>query len=283
MGCNAGKISVIESVAVVTIVAIALLLQCTVGDIPLAIFAFPLNIVIIALWLVIVGVLYKNRNSLAVSKSLLSTRATWLSLGSMVATGIYLGLEREPSSTSWLVVVGILFTLTHLLLITLRGWRTPHGIRWRFTLLHVGLIIALGAGFWGAPDREQLRMALVENRPTETAYHINGTATRLDSSITLHNLNAEYNENGTPTHFEATVEIDNELVTLRVNHPYNRTFSEKIYLVSVGKSPDNGSPYCVVEIVREPWQWLSLAGIVMLLAGAVMLFIRGPRHAANRQ
>ena len=279
---NVSKTSVIESVAVAAVVAIALLLQCTVGDIPLAIFAFPLNIAIMVLWLVIVGVLYKNRSNLAVSKSLLSTRATWLSLGSMVATGICLGLEREPSSTSWLVVAGILFTLTHLLLITLRGWRTPGGIRWRFTLLHVGLIVALGAGFWGAPDREQLRVALVENRPTETAYHINGTATRLDHTITLRSLNADYNTSGTPTYFDATLEIENELVTLRVNHPYNRTFSEKIYLVSVGQSPDNGSPYCVVEIVREPWQWLSLTGIVMLLAGAVMLFIRGPRHAANK-
>lgn len=283
MLCNVSKTSVIESVAVAIIVAIALLLQSTVGDIPLAIFAFPLNIAIIALWLAIVGVLYKNRSNFAVSKSLLSIRATWLSLGSMIATGIYLGLEREPSSTSWLVVAGILFTLTHLLLISLRGWRTPAGIRWRFTLLHVGLIVALGAGFWGAPDREQLRMALVENKPTETAYHINGTATRLDHAITLRSLNAEYNESGMPTYFDATLEIENELVTLRVNHPYNKTLSEKIYLVSVGQSPDNGSPYCVVEIVREPWQWLSLAGIVILLAGAVMLFIRGPRHAANKQ
>lgn len=283
MLCNVSKTSVIKSVTVAIIVAIALLLQSTVGDIPLAIFAFPLNIAIIVLWLAIVGVLYKNRSNLAVSKSLLSIRATWLSLGSMVATGIYLGLEREPSSTSWLVVVGILFTLTHLLLITLRGWRTPAGIRWRFTLLHVGLIVALGAGFWGAPDREQLRIALVENKPTETAYHINGTATRLDHAITLRSLNAEYNDSGMPTYFDATLEIENESVTLRVNHPYNKTLSEKIYLVSVGQSPDNGLPYCIVEIVREPWQWLSLAGIVMLLAGAVMLFIRGPRHAANKQ
>ncbi|MBQ2240352.1 MAG: hypothetical protein II322_05970, partial [Alistipes sp.] len=57
------------------------------------------------------------------------------------------------------------------------------------------------------------------------------------------------------------------------------TFGEKIYLVSI----DPQGAYCVVEIVREPWQWASLAGIVMLLAGAVMLFIRGPRHTANKQ
>lgn len=277
------KTSVIESIAVAIIVAISLLLQYTIGDFPLDIFAFPLNIVVLTLWFVVVYMLYSNRNSLAIAQSLLSIRATWLALGSMVATGIYLGLEREPSSTSWLVVVGILFTITHLLLITLRGWRTPKGIRWRFTLLHIGLIVALSAGFWGSPDRVQLRTRLTNEKPTTHAYHLDGTMTNLDYTMTLRKCDAEYNEMGMPTHFEAMITVDNEDITLRVNHPYNRTLGEKIYLVSIGQSPESGTLYCIVEIVREPWQWLSLAGIVMLLAGAVMLFVRGPRHAANRQ
>ena len=277
------KLTVIESVAVAITVAVALLLQYTVGDFPLDIFAFPLNIAVLVLWLIVVYMLYNNRNSLALAQSLLSIRATWLSLGSIVATGIYLGLEREPSSTSWLVVVAILFTLTHLLLITMRGWRTPKGIRWRFTLLHIGLIVTLGAGFWGAPDREQLRMALKENKPIEMAYHTDGTATRIDHKITLYDLEATYTESGAPTYFAATIEIEGASHTISVNHPFNRTLSEKIYLVSIGNDPVDGTPYCVVEIVREPWQWLSLTGIAMLLAGAVMLFIRGPRHVANKQ
>lgn len=277
------KLTVIESVAVAITVAVALLLQYTVGDFPLDIFAFPLNIAVLVLWLIVVYMLYNNRNSLALAQSLLSIRATWLSLGSIVATGIYLGLEREPSSTSWLVVVAILFTLTHLLLITMRGWRTPKGIRWRFTLLHIGLIVTLGAGFWGAPDREQLRMALKENKPIEMAYHTDGTATRIDHKITLCDLEATYTESGAPTYFAATIEIEGASHTISVNHPFNRTLSEKIYLVSIGNDPVDGTPYCVVEIVREPWQWLSLTGIAMLLAGAVMLFIRGPRHVANKQ
>lgn len=277
------KLTVIESVAVAITVAVALLLQYTVGDFPLDIFAFPLNIAVLVLWLIVVYMLYNNRNSLALAQSLLSIRATWLSLGSIVATGIYLGLEREPSSTSWLVVLGILFTLTHLLLITMRGWRTPKGIRWRFTLLHIGLIVTLGAGFWGTPDREQLRMALKENKPIEMAYHTDGTATRIDHKITLCDLEATYTESGAPTYFAATIEIEGASHTISVNHPFNRTLSEKIYLVSIGNDPVDGTPYCVVEIVHEPWQWLSLTGIAMLLAGAVMLFIRGPRHVANKQ
>ena len=271
------KAFVIEAICVAATVATALILQYYVGNFPVEIFAFPLNIVTIALWGVVVYLLYKNRENSTVAKSLLSIHATWLSLGSMAATGIYLGLQREPNATSWLVVVGILFTLTHLLLITMRGWRTAQGIRWRFTLLHAGLIIALGAGFWGAPDRVQLRTMLPTESTITHAYHLDGTMTNLGYALQLRGLDAEYNENGIPTHFEATVSIDNEDVTLRVNHPYNRTFSEKIYLVSIG----NDASYCVVEIVREPWQWASLAGIILLLAGAVMLFIRGPRHAAN--
>ena len=277
MGAMKYKAFVIEAICVAATVATALILQYFVGNFPVEIFAFPLNIVTMALWGVVVYLLYKNRENSTVAKSLLSIYATWLSLGSMAATGIYLGLQREPNATSWLVVVGILFTLTHLLLITMRGWRTAQGIRWRFTLLHAGLIIALGAGFWGAPDRVQLRTMLPTKSTITHAYHLDGTMTNLGYALQLRGLDAEYNENGTPTHFEAAVNIDNEDVTLRVNHPYNRTFSEKIYLVSIG----NDASYCVVEIVREPWQWASLAGIILLLAGAVMLFLRGPRHAAN--
>lgn len=276
---NAKKVVVFESIAVAAVVATALLLQLLVGNFPLDIFAFPLNIVAMALWVTVVFILYKNRATSALAQSLLSMRATWLSLGTMVAIGLYLGLQSDPNSTAWLVVVGILFTLTHLLLITMRGWRTPCGIRWRFTLLHAGLIIALGAGFWGAPDRVQLRTMVTPMKPTTHAYHLDGTMTKIDYELQLRELDAKYNESGMPTHFSATIAVDNKDVTLYVNHPYNRTISEKIYLVSVNAQ---GS-YCVVEIVREPWQWASLAGIVLLLVGAFMLFLRGPRHTANRE
>lgn len=276
---NAKKVVVFESIAVAAVVATALLLQLLVGNFPLDIFAFPLNIVAMALWVAVAFIIYKNRATSTLAQSLLSMRATWLSLGTMVAIGLYLGLQSDPNSTAWLVVVGILFTLTHLLLITMRGWRTSCGIRWRFTLLHAGLIIALGAGFWGAPDRVQLRTMVTPMKPTTHAYHLDGTMTKIDYELQLRELDAKYNESGMPTHFSATIAVDNKDVTLYVNHPYNRTISEKIYLVSVNAQ---GS-YCVVEIVREPWQWASLAGIVLLLVGAFMLFLRGPRHTANRE
>lgn len=278
MGVKERKVVVTEIVVVAVVVAIATLLQALVGSFPTDIFTFPLNIICMALWLVACYLLYKHRETSALAQSLLSTRATWLSLAAMVATGLYLGLQSQPNSTAWSIVLGILFTLTHLLLITMRGWRTAKGIRWRFTLLHAGLIIALGAGFWGSPDRVQLR-TMLQDKPVNHAYHLDSTLTNLDYTMQLEECNTEYNTSGMPTYFEVKISIDNEIVTLKVNHPYNRTFGEKIYLVSINQ--EHG--YCIVEIVREPWQWASLAGIILILAGAVMLFIRGPRHMANKK
>ena len=99
-------------------------------------------------------------------------------------------------------------------------------------------------------------------------------------SIELHSFQMESADNGAPTHYEAQIMVDVKKVMLMVNHPYNRTLSEKIYLVSFGKTL-MGETYAVIEIVKEPWQWLSAAGIIMLIAGAVLLFVQGPRKTVS--
>ena len=255
--------------------ALSFLLEFCWGSFPVGLFRFPLNILVMALWMVLLTMMYRGRAGSACARFMLSREATWLSLGMVVAIGITLGLQLKPSSTAWPTVVSLLFVQSHLLLVILRGWRTKRGIRWRFCLTHVGLFLALGAGFWGAPDREQLR-APVQRYPTNEAYTMEGAERRLPYTLELKDYRIEQAENGTPTHYEAQVMVDGTMVTLRVNHPYARTISEKIYLISFPTSP-RGERYAIVEIVSEPWQWLSATGILMLIAGAMMLFIQGPR------
>ena len=265
----------IELIGFVVVAALLLLLEATIGSFPYQIFAFPLNILTLILWLVVVIRAYRNRASSRFAKFMLSRTATWLSLSVMALIGIALGLQRVPASTSWLVVVGLLFVLTHLAFVILRGWRNRGGIRLRFILTHVGLWLALGAGFWGAPDREQMRVA-IDSNATNQAYTMEGAVRILPYELRLESLIIE------PTNYEAKVAINNEVVSLRVNHPYNYTHSQKIYLASVSDAT-NGGEYAIIEIVEEPWQWLSMAGIVMLILGGVLLFVRGPRKTANRE
>ena len=264
----------------VTVIAVALVVvELAFGSFPVDIFRFPVNILAMALWLTLLIVAYKQRATSRFARFMLSQRAVWFSFTLIAAIGIALGLERKPSSDAWVVVASILFILSHLIFITLRGWRTARGIRWRFTLLHLGLIFALGAGFWGAPDREQLRIA-VDSEPNDEAYTMSGKPRILNYALTLEDYDIRLDESGMPEHYEAQIGINNERHTIRVNHPYERSWKEKIYLISIGEDT-SGERYCILEIVREPWQWLSMTGIVMLIAGAVMMFVGGPRRSNN--
>lgn len=261
-------------------VTLGILADSLIGDFPLDIFRFPLNILTMVLWLSGVIVLHNNRTSSKITKCLLSTKATWISLLIMAMMGVVLGLQVEPASDSWSAVIAIIFVLTQLSLVILRGWRNSMGIRWRYSITHVGLWIALCAGFWGAPDREQLRIA-VSQSATNEAYTMEGGLSPLPYSMELHDWDIEYSDNGIATHYEAQIMIDDKLQTLRVNHPYNRTLGEKIYLVSHGTT-SNEETYFVIEVVKEPWQWLSATGIVMLIFGAILMFIGGPRRETKK-
>ena len=255
-------------------VALSFIVEMCWGSFPVGIFRFPLNILVMALWMMLMAMMYRGRGH-GVARFLLSREATWLSLGMVAVIGITLGLQRKPASTAWPMVVSLLFVQSHLLLVVMRGWRNKGGVRWRFCLTHIGLLLALGAGYWGAADREQWRMP-VHNFPSNEAFTMQGEPRRLPYTLELKDFAIEQAENGTPTHYEAQIMVDDERVTLRVNHPYARTLSEKIYLVSFSSSPQ-GERYAIVEIVSEPWQWLSAAGIILLIAGAMLLFIQGPR------
>ena len=50
-------------------------------------------------------------------------------------------------------------------------------------------------------------------------------------------------------------------------------YLNNVYLVSAS------GEYCVIEVVNEPWKYLSLLGLVMMIAGAAIMFIKGPTPA----
>ena len=261
------------------VIALSFIVEVCLGSFPIGIFRFPLNILVLALWMMLIAMMYRGRANSACARFMLSREATWLALAMIVAIGIALGLQRKPSSTAWPVVLSLLFVQSHLLFVILRGWRNKKGIRWRFCMTHAGLLLALGAGFWGAPDREQLRTP-VHHHPSNEAFTMQGEPRRLPYTMELKDFSIEQSENGTPTHYEAQLMVDGKMVALKVNHPYARTISEKIYLVSFSTS-SSGERYAIVEIVSEPWQWLSAMGIIMLIAGAMLLFIQGPRKVES--
>ena len=246
-------------------------LQFAIGDFPVGFFAFPMNVVVAALWLLALAELYRHRRESAVAKYLLSPSATYLSLALAAVCGVAAGIMAELPTRQWWFVTALFFVMSHLVLVTLRGWRNAEGVRWRFLLNHAGLLMTLGAGFWGAPDIEELRLPLIEGRPTSDAYVREGRSVPLGYEMSLLDFEAEYYDNGTPSDFAALVDIAGREVTLRVNSPHRHRLGEDIYLVSHEKDLA-GRSHCIVQIVRDGWAPIMAFGVVLMLAGAALMF-----------
>jgi hypothetical protein len=219
--------------------------------------------------------LRKSYPQCKVMRFLLSPAATILAISILIGSCLWLGICGDTGFVESVpFVLVLLYVQTVVLLITLRGWKTPSGvIRWRFLLLHAGLLLALGSGFWGAPDSYEMRVALERGQETSSAFRMDGREDGLGYTLRLIDYSAEFSEDGKPVHYEASVSFDGDVpVVLRVNDPYAVSSGEDIYLASV--SPQ----HCVLQIVREPWRYFALAGIVMMLCGAFLLFINGPKR-----
>lgn len=252
-------------------------------------FVFPLNFLLAVLWIVAVYFLYRKLPRSPFVKFMLSPIATIASLGIFAAACVFIGLtgNREFVS-SWLFATVIFSLLTVLLFVVMRGWKRqrPDGtilVRWRFILLHVGLLIALGSGFWGAPDSQTLRLQVSEGLPVKEAYMMNGESVWLPYEISLKSLEIDTWENGVPSYTGADIVIDGKAVTVSVNHPYSNKLGEDIYITAYGVDDEGQIPYCILQIVREPWKYGMVVGILMLLAGALLLFLNGPQRTIVKE
>ena len=236
-------------------------------------FAFPLDLLLAILWFGGWAWLWKAYPTCRVVRFMLSPAATVSALVILVAACIWIGFsgDREFVQTVPFVAV-LLYVQTVVFLVILRGWRHSGGaVRWRFILIHAGLLLALGAGFWGSPDSIEMRLPLAGDQTSEKAYLMDGRITSLGYQLRLDDFKVETSVDGKPSYYEAIVSVDDgDSVRITVNHPYSVRCGEDIYLASVS---DAG---CVFQIVKEPWRYFALVGLLMLLAGAFMLFIKGP-------
>lgn len=265
--------------------AIALALQLLTGDFPVAFFAFPLNVIIALLWIGVIFWMWKSRRKSLFVSFMLSKGATICAVTLFLIFSLVIGLTGFRSITgTWVFVAFILYFQTVLIFVIMRGWRaqTATGahlgaVRWRFLLNHVGLLVAVSASFWGAPDAETVRIRTFLDTPVREAVRMDGTSSWLPYELELKDFRVETYENGVPAMYQAEMIIDGEPVILKVNHPYSKGFGNNIYLTGYDAAAGAESQYCVIQVVKEPWKYGVVAGVAMMLAGALLLFASGPK------
>lgn len=257
-------------------------IQLMVGNLPVRFFAFPLNLILALIWALGIVTLWKSKRKSAFVRFMLSKGATLCAVSLFLVFCLIIGVTGVRTITqSWPFAFVLLYFQSVLLFVILRGRRAPAAtgagsgaIRWRFILNHCGVLLAVSAAFWGAPDSETLRIRAVRDVPVNEAYRMDGSMTMLDYRIELKDFRMDIYENGTPLMYEASLLIDGVPADLRVNNPYSRSVGEDIYLT--GYNADDSSA-CILQVVREPWKYAAVAGIVMMLTGALLLFVAGPR------
>ena len=265
---------------------LALAVQFLAGPFPASLFAFPLNLILLILWLALLVFAWKGLRKSYFVRFMLSPGATFFAVGLFLAVTLAIGITGYRWITgTWPFVAFMLYFQSVLVFIILRGWRAPTAtgarlgaIRWRFLFLHVGLLTAVASAFWGAPDTETLRTQAYRQIPVTEAYTEDGSIEWIGYEMVLEDFSVSYGTDGMPSDYEAVVRIDGEDVVLKVNHPHSVRFGEDVYLSGYDT---RSQEYCVLQIVKEPSRYVTIAGIVMMLAGAFLLFAGGPRRRRN--
>lgn len=281
----------------ISYVSLAVVLQLLMGNIEVSFLAFPLNIIFAAIWLFALWILHKEYGKTRFSRFLSSPRVSALSIVLFICGCLIIGLFPQLSDgdaarrgglpaalscynfmTSWIFIAILLLLLSNLCLVTLNSWQHRKKSRIRFLLNHAGLWLALFAGVFGSSDTQTLRIPVYKGEPAREAFDMNGAVRYLDYEIELNSFSVEYYPNGRPARFSADVRMGEERASLEVNHPYSYRLGEDIYLSGYDVEKGNESTYCILQIVKQPWKYVMVAGILMMLAGAILLFINGPER-----
>ena len=265
---------------VLTIFITGLLIQAFAGYFPAEAFAFPINAAVLFASLAGLWVLWREKPGGAVCRWLASGNASIALIAAFLICCLILGMKMQHADavsfpgfgnvrrTWWFILISIAL-MANLFVVILS--RRKKGIR--FILNHIGVLVALIGCFFGAPDHTVSR-AIVSGEAVHEAVGENGEIVPLPAAMKLDGFNVELDQRGNVRNYMALIDVDGKKVELRVNHPYRISISEDVYLTSYDR--DNPEPqYCIVEVVRQPWKYLIWAGIVMMMAGGILMFARG--------
>ena len=262
----------------------ALVCQLLFHDFPRDFFAFPVNAACVLLCCVVLWIVCREKPQSWFSELLSAPQSTCLVVFAFFLSCLALGLGFGPQADSWWFVMVLAALLAVLLYTVFRGV-SRRRVRIRFLLIHVGLFVALLGGFAGSADTQQWRVMVPRDVSVNEAFDAEGGKKTLSWSFLLESFMIEYHEDGVPRDFEAVLDMDGKQVRVKVNHPYRLSAADELYLVDYEHvTAGEQAGYCILEIVHQPWKYLQWAGIWMLVAGSVLLFIQGiPLAAKDRK
>ena len=266
---------------IIPVLLAALLCQWTSGNLQPHRLGFPLNGTLSLAFLAGIWVManewgkkewMRTLRSGRMACTLLACIAVWCVVGGLVsphAQARWLSLMGLTDfTTSWPFVALLVLLLVHLALATLHrlkhfGWHSDGA----FVCVHGGLWMALASGLVGSTAYSDYRAVVNRDESVHFGFDSQGRRHPLGYELQLADFSIERNETDqSPVQYRASVLVDDHPVELAVNAPHSVRWDEDLYLASFDTSAAQPR-YCIIQVVRQPAKYATLAGIALLMLG----------------
>lgn len=280
------------------IIGAGVLMQLATGPIDWSAFAWPINVLVLGVFLLGITIVFLVRRNSYSIHFLTTHRAAVPALAYAALLTIVMGLTPQHDGGQWienmlsfwpfaLIFAYICFLLG---LLTLRrishmiyfNHRHPKGGRrpWLrdigFILNHGGLFLTLVAATMGTPDMQRLRMTVQQGSEEWRGVDGEQRVVSLPFGIELKRFILEQYADGSPSRFASELLLTKQnkqriSATVDVNHPFSLQ-GWKIYQYGYDTNAGAASQVSILELVSDPWLPYVYTGIFMLLGGVLLMF-----------
>lgn len=270
------------------IIVAGLLLQTTTGGVIWDAFAWPVNAIFLAVFLVIILAIYLLGHRIDALRFLGTYKAAVPAMIYAIILTIIMGLTKQTVDGTWLNnmlafwPLVLIYTYIAVILGVIIIRHILH-FQWKrdipFLLNHLGLFIALVAATLGNADMQRVKMITTVDQPEWRVMTNNHNIQELNIAIELKKFIMETYDDGSPKRFASKINIYTKsgksfAATVDVNKPAE-VDGWKIYQYGYDTQMGAMSNISILELVRDPWLPIVYTGIFMMIVGAVTLFFIG--------
>ncbi len=277
------------------LVLAGLMLQLSSGPVDWDVFRWPVNGIVLAVFLALVAIAFLLRKKVYGFQFIGTYKAAVPALVYAVVLTIIMGMTRQEVNGTWLtnmlsfwpfvlIYVYMAVILGLVVLRQLKSWAAASFslFTFHFSLLpHLGLFLAMTCATLGNADMQRLKMITVKGEPEWRALNSQQQIVEMPFSIELKDFIMETYDDGMPRRFASDIQVVTKTgghiqATVEVNKPVE-VDGWKIYQYGYDTQMGAMSKTSILELVSDPWLPLVYTGIYMMLAGAVCMFLKGKK------
>ena len=277
------------------LIVAGLLLELSVGPVVWDAFSWPVNGIVMALFVAMIVGIHLLRRKVYAFRFLSTYQAAIPVMCYAVVLTVVMGLTRQKTNGRWIYDMLSFwpFVLTYVYMAVIVGLVVlKSGLRLRpvsklvAALFHLGLFVTMTTATLGNADMQRLKMITALGEPEWRAIDQRGAVKEMPIAIELKKFIMETYDDGSPRRFASEIEIltkkgEKLLTTVDVNKPAE-VDGWKVYQYGYDTQMGAQSQISILELVSDPWLPFVYAGIYMMLAGGLLMMVTGVKRKEEK-